>query len=402
MREMLQGKKILLGLSGGIAVYKAVDLASQLTKNGAIVKTIMTTAAMEFVTPLTFRSITHESVTDKLFNSEALIEHISLAEWADLMVIAPATADIIGKIANGIADDLLTTTILATKSKKLVVPAMNVNMYENPILQANLLRLKEYGFVIMEPEEGLLACGSTGKGRFPAVEEIMSAICSNIYYDHDLYMKKILITVGATRERIDPMRYISNFSSGKMGLALARSAYFRGAQVTVVYGSVQENLPYYTHNIQALSALEMFNVVIKISKKFDVIIGCAAVADFTPAKYSEQKIKKDGFPQSINASLHHELTIDLQKTKDLLFTLGKQKKSTQYYIGFAAESENHLENGYQKMSKKNLDLMVVNDLSVAGESNSVIRILSRSRENKILEYQGSKPWLAHKILECIL
>jgi len=398
---MLKEKKILLCVCGGIAVYKCVELASLLCKSGAIVKTIMTEAAMEFVTPLTFQSITKESVSFKQFNPDAKIEHISLAEWADLIVIAPATANIIGKIANGIADDLLTTTVMASKCPKLMVPAMNVNMWENPILQENINRLKRYGMVVLEPDSGMLACGVEGKGRLPAPDEIVYAVkvglCSgdgetigNRHYiwrwGHRRYEgKKVLITVGGTVEKIDPMRYIGNASSGKMGLALARVAYLRGAEVTVIYGAISEKLPYYTTNLKVLSADDMYEAVMKIKDDFDIIIMCAAVADYKPESKSEQKIKKAD-----------DITISLKRTKDILFELGQKKKDGQVLIGFAAESENPVENAKEKMLKKNLDMIVANDLKYAGQDESEIMIIKKDGEN--MKHTGDKLYLANVIL----
>jgi phosphopantothenoylcysteine decarboxylase/phosphopantothenate--cysteine ligase len=402
---MLKDKKILLCVCGGIAIYKSVDLASRLKKEGAIVKTVMTQSAMEFITPLTFRAITHETVSYKLFNAEAPIEHISLADWADLIVIAPATANIIGKIANGIADDLLTTVVMAATCPKLIVPAMNVNMWENPIVQGNIkklvggghiaspMELAEWGGVgggyhILQPDSGTLACGSEGKGRMPEPEEIIYAIKSALYHHYDLKGKKILITAGASIERIDPMRHISNVSTGKMGLSLVRAAYLRGAEVTLVHSNLTEKLPYYSKNIQALSADEMYQAIMKIYINFDIIIMCAAVADFTPVHKSKQKIKKKD-----------NMSLELTRTKDILSELGKLKKKTQLLIGFAAESENIIENAKEKLTKKNLDLIVGNSLSTAGTNDSEIYVITK--KGKPLKYKGDKFYLANQILSLI-
>jgi phosphopantothenoylcysteine decarboxylase/phosphopantothenate--cysteine ligase len=288
----LNEKKILLCVSGGIAAYKSVELASLLVKSGAIVKTIMTTNALEFVTPLTFQSITKQSVSYKQFNPDAPIEHISLSDWADLIVIAPATANIIGKIANGIADDLLTTTMMAATCPKLIVPTMNVNMWENPIVQENISKLKSLGYNLLEPDIGRLACGVIAKGKMPAPIEILYAIQTSIDFPNDLSGKKILITAGATVEMIDTVRFISNLSTGKMGVALARASYLRGAHVTIVHANISVDLPYYTKNIRVVSASELHDVVLNILEKFDIIICVAAVSDFTPVEVSTKKIKK--------------------------------------------------------------------------------------------------------------
>ena len=394
---MLKDKKILLCLCGGIAVYKCVDLASMLVKAGATVKTIMTESAMEFVTPLTFKSITKESVSYKMFNPEAPIEHISLADWADLIVIAPATANIIGKIANGIADDLLSTTVMAAKCPKLIVPAMNVNMWENPIVQENIGKLKrlerrQKEYLVLEPDKGVLACGYEGKGRLPAVEEIVYAIKAALYVKTPRVQSsiKVLVTAGASVERIDPMRHITNVSSGKMGLALARVAYLRGAEVTIIHSSISEKLPYYTHNIEALSAQEMYAEVMKVYKDFDIIIMCAAVADYTPESPSKHKIKKKD-----------DMAISLIRTKDILLELGKSKRAEQVLIGFAAESENLIENAKEKLIKKNLDVIVANDLSNAGKSDSEIFVLKKGSDS-VEQYGGEKFLLANEIFDSVI
>ena len=382
---MLREKKILLCVTGGIAIYKSLDLASMLVKVGAVVKTIMTKSAMELVTPLSFKSITHETVSYKMFDTDAPIHHISLSDWADLVVVAPATANTISKLACGIADDLLTTTILACKAPKLIVPAMNVNMWENPIFQDNLDKLKRYGFRVLEPEVGRLACGVVGKGRMPAPTEIMYAIRSVLLNKTNLNDKKILITAGATVEHIDPMRYITNVSSGKMGLSLARAAALCGADVTIVHGKVSETLPYYTHNIQALSAQDMYHEVMKISDDFDIIIMCAAVADYTPETPSSQKLKK-----------HTNLTLNLIRTNDILAELGKKKK--QILIGFAAESENLIKNARQKLINKNLDMIITNDIRNAGENDTEVVILKASDTVEI-QVRGDKFEVAMRIFD---
>ena len=383
---MIKDKKILLCVTGGIAAYKSIDLASSLVKSGAIVKTIMTHSALEFITPLSFRSITKHSVSFDLFDTHAPIEHISLSDWADIIVISPATANIIGKIANGIGDDLLTTTVMASTCPKLIIPAMNVNMYENPIVQENMQKLNNAGYMILTPDVGLLACGKEGIGRMPSPVEILYAIKTYLVYGRDLLGKKVLVTAGASRERIDPMRYISNLSSGKTGLSIARAAALRGAEVTVIHSRVHEPLPYYTNNISTYSANDMQNEVLKISENFNIIIMCAAVADFTILEPALQKIKKK-----------EDISITLTQTKDILLELGKRKDSKQFLIGFAAETENIRENARHKMINKNLDMIVANDISVAGLPESHIMIFSKGKQLPA-EHSGDKFYLAHVIL----
>ena len=385
---MLQNKKILLCLSGGIAVYKCVELASSLVKEGAIVKTIMTKAAMEFVTPLTFKSITKETVSHKLFNPDSQIEHISLSDWADIIVIVPATANVIGKIANGIADDLLTTTVMAANCPKLIVPAMNVKMYENPILQDNLNKLINYGFNIMEPETGYLACGYQGKGRMPDVIEIIYAIKTYLYYKKDLIGKSVLITAGASIEKIDPMRYITNVSTGKMGIELARTAYFRGANVILVHSALKEKIPYYMTSIEANSAAMMYETVMNLASKMDLIIMTAAVADYTPKTVYPEKMKKS-----------NDISLDLIRTADILNQLGRTKKETQYFIGFAAETENLLTNAKEKLQKKNLNMIVANEIKYAAQKETEIYIIKRTDLENCKKYKDDKFIISQKILD---
>ena len=382
---MLKSKKILLGVTGGIAAYKAVDLASQFTKLGAEVRTIMTASACELVSPVTFKSITHQKVVTKMFDPEADIEHISLADWADLVVIAPATANTIGKIAAGIADDLLSTTVMATTAPVLIVPAMNIHMYENPIVQKNIHKLADLGYFFMEPEYGKLACGYEGKGRFPKTEEICYYAKTFVKYSCDLINKNILITAGASIENIDPMRFISNRSSGKMGLALARAAHIRGANVMLVHANVLENIPEYINSIKTLSAQEMYEIIIREFPKYDIVIKAAAVADYTPKETYKQKIKKT-----------ENLDLKLKRTKDILTELGKRKTKDQILIGFAAESENIIENAREKLENKNLDFIAANDLKVAGSEFTSITMISKKNELKI---EGDKFTVAHRILD---
>ena len=381
---MLQNKKILLGVTGGIAAYKAVDLASRLIKSGAQVKVIMTQNACEFVQPLTFRSITHESVVTKAFDADAEIRHISLADWADLIIIAPATANIIGKIAGGIADDLLSTVVMASTAAKLIVPAMNVHMYENPIVQNNISKLAELGYRFMEPEVGVLACGYKGKGRFPVPAEIVYFIKSILEYKPLKEKLNVLITAGSCKEKIDPMRFISNYSSGKMGLALARAAHIRGCDVTLIMGNTTEEIPKYLKVIRAESAEDFHRETIRISKQYDMIIMAAAISDYRPSIISKEKIKKS-----------NELTLNLERTRDVLCELGQGKPENQILVGFAAESQDLVKNAKAKLEKKNLDFIVANSLNVAGKEDTEALIITKE---DILSLSGTKFKVANEII----
>lgn len=385
---MFKNKKILLCVTGGIAAYKAANLASRLTQMKAEVRTIMTASACKLISPLTFKSITHQKVATEMFDHSADIEHISLADWADLIVIAPATANIIGKVAVGIADDLLSTTIMATKAPVCFVPAMNVNMYQNPIVQTNIKKLQKYGYYFMEPESGMLACGYEGKGRFPAVEEIVYFAATKLYYRNDLKNISVLITAGANREAIDPMRYISNQSSGKMGLAIARAAYYRGADVTMIHGAISEQIPSYLKTISTISAAEMHQAVIAEFPKNEIIIKAAAVADWTPSHPQNQKIKKN-----------ENLELELARTKDILAELGSLKKQHQFLVGFAAESEDISSNARTKLQKKNLDLVIANDIKTTAQDQTEVIVMDKDQEYQIC---GTKFEVAHKILDEII
>jgi phosphopantothenoylcysteine decarboxylase / phosphopantothenate---cysteine ligase len=393
---MMKGKNVLLGVSGGIAIYKVVDLASRLKKAGANVKIVLTESATEFVSPLTFRSITRQSVVTKLFDPASPIEHISLADWSDLVVIAPATANIIGKIAGGIADDLLSTTIMAAKCPIVLAPAMNVNMYENRIVQDNLTKLDKFGYLLIPPATGNLACGYEGKGRLPDPEEILWFIKTYIRHKKDLKGKRILITAGACREYLDPMRFISNQSSGKMGLALARAAFHRGAEVTLIHGVIKESIPYYLDSYPALTADEMFDETIRCASKSDAIIMTAAVTDFKPIQYSDHKLKKEGLFGS--GSNSNSITIEFEKTKDILQELGKIKKD-QIIVGFAAETENVVDNARKKLKAKNCDYIAANNIRVSGRDDTELTLLSADEEIKLT---GDKFAVSHQLLDRIM
>ena len=372
---MLQGKSVLLGVTGGIAVYKAVDVLRLLVKAGARVHVIMTRNAQEFVTPLTFQTLSGNPVHLELFDlvQEQAIGHISLADKADLVLIAPATANFIGKVANGIADDLLSTTIMATKAKILFAPAMNTNMWENPIYQSNQSRLEELGYNFIEPASGELACGWEGQGKLPDPQIIFNSV-HNLLGRTDFAGKSILITAGPTREELDPIRFLSNYSSGKMGYAIARAAQCRGAKVTLVSGPV--NLPNLqgVDTVRVTTAAEMYQAVMERFNQADIIIKAAAVADFRPLKRALQKTKK---------SDSQKMVIELQRNPDILAELGNNK-GTRILVGFAAETEHLVKHAQEKLVKKNLDILVANDVTQDGagfdvESN-IVHFLTRDGE----------------------
>lgn len=393
---MLQNKNVVLGITGGIAAYKACDIVSGLKKLNANVDVIMTQAATEFITPLTLQSISQNKVTVDMFRRPGNweIEHISLAKKADLMVIAPATANIIGKLANGIADDMLSTTVMATKAPVIIAPAMNTNMYTNPTVQANIEKLKSNGFRFIAPESGRLACGDIGEGKLASVETILDQIVKLLIRAKDFSGKKILITAGPTREAIDPVRFISNHSSGKMGYALAEAAVGRGAEVILISGPVALEKPNGLSSfISVESAAEMRRAVMNNYRDMDIIIMAAAVGDFTPKWKSPEKIKKaDG-----------SLTIELEKTPDILAELGKLK-GDRILVGFAAETQKISENANEKLVKKNLDFIVANDLTREGAGfgvdTNIVKIIDRSGKVEDLPLM-SKSELGRIILDRI-
>lgn len=348
-------KTVILGVTGGIAAYKSLDIVSRLRKKNIDVHVIMTESATKFVTPLSFQSLSQNYVVSDIFGEPKSfdIEHISLAEKADLFVIAPATANIIGKLANGIADDMLSTTVMATKAPVLFAPAMNTNMYDNPILQRNIDILKSYGYSFVEPGVGRLACGITGKGKLADTEKIIDVIDMLLYDNKDLINKKVLVTAGPTREDIDPVRYISNRSSGKMGYALARAARNRGAEVTLISGPSNLVAPVGVNFVKIHSGDDMYNEVMKYYDSTDIVIKSAAVADYRPETIETSKIKKN----------NDNMSIKLIKNKDILYELGKLKKS-QLLIGFAAETNNLDKYANSKLLSKNLDMIVANDVTM--------------------------------------
>jgi len=388
---MLQGKSIVLGVSGGIAVYKAVELLRLLTKAGADVHVIMTKNAREFVTPLTFQTLSGHPVHTDLFNlsQEQEIDHISLADRADLFILAPATANLVGKIAQGLADDLLTTSVMATKAPVLLVPAMNSNMYENPIYQRNQEYLSDCGYHILEPIRGALACGWEGKGKLPDPAVIFDA-AKSVLTPKDLLGCRILVTAGPTREEIDPVRYVSNYSSGKMGFAVAAVAQERGAQVVLVAGPTHLTVPVGVRCFPVFSAEEMRSAVFDHLDNMDVVIKAAAVSDYRPVDRSAQKMKKTA----------DKFTLNLEKNPDILAELGQQKEG-RILVGFAAETERLLAHAAEKLQKKNLDLIVANDITRDGAGfdvdTNIVRLLHANGRVEELELM-SKAQVAQQLL----
>ena len=381
---MLKDKNVVIGVSGGIAVYKTLDVVSRLRKLGVNVNVIMTKSATEFVTPLSFQSLSQNYVVCDMFEDPKTwdVEHISLAKRADVFLIAPATANVIGKIANGIADDMLTTTVMATKAKVLIAPAMNTNMYENPILQRNINTLKELGYNFVEPESGRLACGDTGKGKLASPETIVDEVVKLLSKDQDLKGKSIIVTAGPTVESIDPMRYITNRSTGKMGYSIAKEAIERGADVTLITGPTNLTPP---QNLKKLvkieSAKDMYEAVLENLDENDVVIKSAAVADYKPKNYSNKKIKKSD----------DDLVIELDRNKDIAQEIGKIKNN-KILVGFAAETNDLIENASLKIKKKNLDFIVANDLTKEGAGfgvdTNIVKIIDK--EGNITEYPKMK------------
>ena len=352
---MLTGKTIVLGVTGGIAAYKSANLASMLIKLHADVHVIMTQNATKFITPMTFETLTNNKCIVDTFdrNFSFDVKHVSLAKRGDLFVVAPCTANVIGKLAHGICDDMLTTTMLATKAPKLIAPAMNTGMWENPILQDNLVKLKGYGYHVIDPIIGRLACGDTGTGKMNSEEVIVEHILTFMAKEHDLKGKRFLITAGPTQESIDPVRYITNHSSGKMGYAIAKMARLRGAEVTLISGSVNIKPFEGVSVVPVKSAADMFDAVTSRSAEADVVIMCSAVADYTPAEYSDQKVKKhDG-----------DMAIQLTRTQDILCWLGEHKKAGQTLVGFSMETEELIENSRAKLDKKHADMICANSIA---------------------------------------
>ena len=355
---MLTGKTILLGVTGGIAAYKSASLASLLVKAGAEVRVIMTENAKNFITPITFETLTgHKCITDTFDrNFEFSVEHVSLAQKADAIMIAPATANVIAKLAHGLADDMLTTTVLASKAPKIIAPAMNTGMYENPVTQDNLALLQKYGMEVVTPASGRLACGDVGAGKMPEPETLIEYIYKVCAYKKDMTGMKVLVTAGPTQEALDPVRYLTNHSSGKMGYNIAKICMLRGAEVTLVSGKTALTAPMFVHTIPVTSAKDMFDAVTSHAPEMDLIIKAAAVADYRPSHIADEKVKKSDA----------ELAIPMERTDDILKYLGEHKRPGQFLCGFSMETENMLENSQKKLQKKNLDMIVANNLKVAG------------------------------------
>jgi len=393
---MLKGKTVVLGVTGSIAAYKIANLASMLVKQHAEVHVIMTQNATNFINPITFETLTnHKCLVDTFDrNFQFHVAHVSLAQQADLMLIAPASANIIAKLAHGIADDMLSTTALACNAPILVSPAMNTRMYEKPVTQDNLDTLRNYNFTVIEPDSGFLACGDVGAGKMPSEDVLMQHILREIACEKDLYDKKLLITAGPTREAIDPVRFISNHSTGKMGYAIARRAMLRGAKVTLVSGPVSITPPPFVNVIPVTTAGEMFDAVTSHAAYQDIIIKAAAVADYTPLKTATEKVKKT----------EGDLSIPLSRTKDILAHLGAHKKEGQLLCGFSMETENMLENSKKKLEKKNADMIVANNLKQTGAGfgtdTNVITLLTKDQTTELPML--SKEEAADAILDALL
>lgn len=355
---MLKGKKIILGITGGIAAYKSAALTSLLIKSGADVQVIMTEHAREFIAPLTFEALTNRRCLTDTFdrNHEYSTEHVALAKEADAVLIAPATANVIAKIAHGVADDMLTTTVLACDCPKIIAPAMNTRMYENPATRENMDTLKRYGMTVIEAASGRLACGDVGAGKMPEPEELLQYVLMACACEKDMTGKRVLVTAGPTRELLDPVRYITNHSTGKMGYSIAKLCALRGAEVTLVSGKTSLTPPMFVEVVPVVTAEDMFREVTARSAGMDIIIKAAAVADYRPKNVSDEKMKKsDG-----------EMTLKLERTKDILGYLGSNKREGQFLCGFAMETQNLLENAKEKLARKNADMIVANNLKIQG------------------------------------
>lgn len=393
---MLKDKTILLGVTGGIAAYKSASLASRLVKAGAEVRVIMTEHATNFINPITFETLTgHKCITDTFDrNFEFQVEHVSLAKKADVIMVAPATANVIAKLAHGLADDMLTTTILASHAPKLIAPAMNTGMYENPVTQDNLALLKKYGMEVIEPAAGHLACGDEGKGKMPEPEILYEHILRSCACKQDMKGLKVLVTAGPTQEAVDPVRFLTNHSSGRMGYSIAKACMLRGADVTLVTGRTALTPPLFVDVVPVVSAKDMYDAVISRSGEMDIIIKAAAVADYRPVHVAEEKVKKsDG-----------SFSLELERTDDILKYLGEHKKPGQFLCGFSMETENMLENSRKKLEKKHLDMIAANNLKVPGagfETTTNIITIITPDSVKELELM-SKDDAAFRLLDEIL
>ncbi len=393
---MLKNKTVLLCVSGGIAAYKIPNLVRMLKKLGATVHVIMTRNATNFITPITFETLSANKCLIDTFdrNFQYSVEHVALAKAADVVMVAPASANVIGKIANGIADDMLTTTVMACPCKKIIAPAMNHNMYHNPIVQDNLNKLSRFGYEVITPDTGMLANGDIGDGRMPEEGVLLEYILKEIAFEKDLTGKKVLVTAGATREAIDPVRYITNHSTGKMGYAVARAAMYRGAEVTLVSAAASASPVPFIKTIPVVSAKDMLEAVKNEAENADIIVKAAAVADYRPVSVAENKIKKT----------EGDSKIELERTDDILACLGANRRDGQIICGFSMETENMLENSRAKLKKKNIDMIVANNLKTEGagfgvDTNVVTLITPESEEE--LEIM-SKDEVAHRIIDKLL
>ena len=393
---MLKGKTVVLGVSGGIACYKACELASLLVKQHADVQVIMTENATKFVTPVTFEQLTGNKALTDTFDRNFVhsVEHISVADRADMVIIAPATANVAAKLAHGIADDMLTTTVLACRCPKAIAPSMNTAMFENPVTQDNIETLRHYGWEVIEPDTGRLACGAVGKGKLPTPERLLECCLHTLAHEKDMTGLKVLVTAGPTREALDPVRFLTNHSTGKMGYAVAKAAARRGAEVTLVSGSVDLPKPSYINVIDVTSAKDMYDAVTANAPDSDIIIKAAAVADYRPASVADNKIKKSD----------DDLSIALERTTDILKTLGENKKPGQFLCGFSMETENMLENSRAKLAKKNLDMIAANNVKVEGAGfgvdTNVLTLITKDTEKELPLL--SKDEAANCLLDAIL
>ena len=390
---MLKGKTVLLGITGSIAAYKIAYLASALHKLHADVHVLMTENATNFINPITFETLTGNKCLVDTFdrNFQFQVEHVSIAKKADVVMIAPASANVIGKLANGLADDMLTTTVMACRCQKILAPAMNTAMYENPVVQDNIRKLQTYGYEVITPASGYLACGDTGAGKMPEPETLLEYILKEVAFQKDLAGKKLLVTAGPTQEAIDPVRYITNHSTGKMGYAIAKTAALRGADVTLVSGPAEVEPPMFVNFVPVVTAKDMFEAVTSRSDEMDAVIKAAAVADYRPKFVNTEKTKKkDG-----------DMAIELERTDDILKWLGEHKKDSQFLCGFSMETEHMLENSRAKLKKKNLDMIVANNLKVAGAGfGTDTNVVTMIRENKETELPiMSKEEVAGAILD---
>lgn len=393
---LLENKTVLLGVTGGIAAYKSASLASKLVKAGAEVRVIMTENATNFINPITFESLTgHKCVVDTFDrNFEFKVEHVALAQKADVIIIAPATANVMAKLAYGLADDMLTTTVLASKAPKIIAPAMNTGMYENPATQHNIEVLKGYGMEVITPASGYLACGDVGAGKMPEPEDLYEHILRTCAYPKDMIGLKVLVSAGPTQESIDPVRYITNHSSGKMGYSIAKACMLRGADVTLVSGPTALDYPPFVEVVPVTTAKDMYEAITSRSNEMDIIIKAAAVADYRPSQIADEKVKKSD----------DAMSIPLERTDDILKYLGEHKPEGQFLCGFSMETQNMLENSRKKLAKKNLDMIVANNLKVAGAGfqtdTNVVTLITKDTELELPLMD--KEEVAHYLMDEIL